>query len=175
MRFDPFNSRECRDARNRSAHGFVKAIIAKDPGPFEKVAKPYQTGKKPEYVNDYIRQRAAKLTIVIEQINETGVLVSDCFAVARILWNQGLFFEFHEVLEEEWMKAGGNRKKAIQALILAAVVYEHLTYGRKEPAKKAAKRAVDLMIHYRNIVPGPFDPNVFIEKLSQVDPVPPEF
>ncbi|MCP3926979.1 MAG: DUF309 domain-containing protein [Desulfobacterales bacterium] len=59
--------------------------------------------------------------------------------VCIFLWNQNLFFEFHEWIEVKWLVQKGDKRKALQALILAAVVYEQLEYNRPISAKKLAK------------------------------------
>lgn len=42
------------------------------------------------------------------------------------LFNQGKFFDSHEVLEELWMECSGERKKFLQGIIQVAVAFHHL-------------------------------------------------
>jgi hypothetical protein len=75
----------------------------------------------------------------------------------------------------QWKPAFGRNKKAFQALILLAVTYEQLLYKRKQPAKKAAAKALLLINEYRDALPKGFDADLLIHKLTGPDPVPPEF
>jgi uncharacterized protein len=71
-----------------------------------------------------------------------------------VLWNQHLFFEVHDVLEEQWRLAEGGRRQALQAMILAAAVYVHLEQGNHAAAcRLAAKAALGLREHGRELPP----------------------
>ena len=90
-----------------------------------------------------------------------------------LLWNQGLFFEFHEWIEHLWLKESGDRKKALRALILAAVVYEQLAYSRIVPAKKLAKKAILIFKQQADQLPEWADNALFIKKLTKLNLGPP--
>ena len=45
------------------------------------------------------------------------------------LFNQGEFFECHEVLEAAWLEASGEQKQFLQGLIQIAVAFYHLRRG----------------------------------------------
>ena len=60
----------------------------------------------------------------------------DYLAIAVILWDLDLFFEVHEILEPPWIKAQGDRKLLLQALIRAAGVYINLELGYTDRAAK---------------------------------------
>jgi hypothetical protein len=57
-------------------------------------------------------------------------------AQAAALWNAGLFFEVHEVLEAEWKTAAGAMRQALQGLIQLAVAFHHLVHGNRRGARK---------------------------------------
>jgi len=95
--------------------------------------------------------------------------------IAMIFWNLELFFEFHEWLEQKWLTASGGKRKAMQALILSAVVYEQLTYGRTEPAKKTALKAISFLNQYSHLISDGLDTDLLIPPLTILDPVPPKF
>ncbi len=57
-------------------------------------------------------------------------------ARAQALWNAGLFFEVHEVLEAEWKTAAGAVRQALQGLIQLAVAFHHLVHGNRRGARK---------------------------------------
>jgi len=175
MRFDPFESRLCRDVRNGLGHAFVLALQAKDIQPFKETADQYQPYAGPGPVQDYIRHRESCLTGLIKKIHALQIKPEDEALISLILWNLELFYEFHEWMEIKWTPAMGREKKACQALIVCAITYEHLLYGRKVPAQKAAAKALLLLNEYRDAIPESFDADLLIRTLSGPDPVPPKF
>jgi hypothetical protein len=175
MKFDPFENRRCRDIRNHLGHIFVRAIQEKDPDLFQAGITACQIPGTPAHIIAYTRHRQACFEKVFFQM-ETGLAdPGDHFNLSLVLWNLELFFEFHEWLEIQWTGAEGNDKRALQALILAAVVYEQLAYDRKIPAKKVATKALLLFRQHRDRFPKIFDLDLFIERLTGPDPVPPKF
>ena len=54
---------------------------------------------------------------------------------AGALFEAGLYFEAHEVLEPFWMRAEGVRREALQGLIQVAVGFQHLANGNLEGAR----------------------------------------
>jgi hypothetical protein len=175
MRFDPFESRLCRDIRNRLGHAFVLALQAKDIRPFTEAADPYSADTTPPPVRDYIRHREACLTGLIENIHALQLKPENEGVISLLLWNLELFYEFHEWMEIQWQSAPGRNKKALQALILFAITYEHFLYGRKIPAQKAAAKSLVLLNEYRDALPKTFDADLLIRTLSGPDSLPPKF
>jgi uncharacterized protein len=57
------------------------------------------------------------------------------------LFNQGEFFECHEVLEEVWKDAHGDDKRFYQGLIQAAVAILHALRGNRDGARKQYAKA----------------------------------
>jgi hypothetical protein len=72
---------------------------------------------------------------------------------ALVLWNLGLFFEVHEVVERLWRAAGGGRREALKGLVQAAGVFVHLEAGRPEPAAHLAARAAQRLDRWRKNLP----------------------
>ncbi len=175
MRFDPFENRLCRDIRNNLGHAFVLAIQTKDRKAFKVPADQYQEKTRHAPVHEYIRHREACLRIILEKIGTVSISPEDTISISILLWNLGLFFEFHEWMEIKWKTASGRSKKALQGLILLAVTYEQLLYERKQPAKKAAVKSLVLLDEYRDALPNAFDADLLIQKLSGPDQVPPKF
>lgn len=175
MSFNPFESRLCRDIRNKLAHGFVQSILKNDRCMFQNEIQPYQSKNIKAYHTTYICHRVNCLEKVFDQMAAQGIKSTDDRLISVILWNLGLFFECHEWLENQWLTAHGNHKKALQALILAAVVYEQLEYDRQAAAKKVAAKAIPLFNEYREMIPKPFDVDTFVLKLTRIDPVWPRF
>jgi hypothetical protein len=54
---------------------------------------------------------------------------------AAALWNEGLFFEVHEVLEAVWQRETGDCRQAVQGLIQIAVAWHHLAHGNPRGAR----------------------------------------
>jgi hypothetical protein len=54
---------------------------------------------------------------------------------AAALFDAGLYFETHEVLEPFWMRAEGARREILQGLIQVAVGFQHLANGNLEGAR----------------------------------------
>jgi len=54
---------------------------------------------------------------------------------AGLLFDAGLHFEVHEVLEPHWMAAQGEAREALQGLIQIAVGYQHLANGNRAGAR----------------------------------------
>ena len=58
---------------------------------------------------------------------------------AATLYDAGLHFEVHELLEPHWARAGGETKEALQGLIQIAVGYQHLANGNLRGARALLK------------------------------------
>jgi predicted metal-dependent hydrolase len=57
------------------------------------------------------------------------------------LFNDGRFFECHEVWEEIWLKAEGPQRELIHALIQSAVALHHFQRGNLKGAVSVFRRA----------------------------------
>jgi hypothetical protein len=56
-------------------------------------------------------------------------------AAAATLFDAGLYFEVHEVLEPHWASAGGETREVLQGLIQVAVAWQHLVNGNVAGAR----------------------------------------
>jgi hypothetical protein len=56
-------------------------------------------------------------------------------AAAAVLFDAGLYFEVHELLEPHWVRASGAERQALQGLIQIAVAFQHLDNGNVEGAR----------------------------------------
>lgn len=54
--------------------------------------------------------------------------------VAATLFDAGLYFEVHELLEPHWFRAVGPEREALQGLIQIAVGFQHLVNGNRRGA-----------------------------------------
>jgi len=171
--FDPKNDRLARDIRNQLARAFVRQLEANlDLRPVDALAARFLAEKPGApyegYINDHLTLfRAAKNIIDSRQIKEN-------FYRALVLWDQGLFFETHEVLEPLWKDATGSEKLILQALIRAAGVYIHMGTDNLAGATKMAARAVETLTRYHDLVPPFPGLDRLIDSLKILDPHPPQ-
>ena len=77
--------------------------------------------------------RAAATAYRASRDDEATPLMSALRATA-CLWRQGLFFEAHERLEDEWRALGGRRRSALRGVIQLAVALHHLAHGNARGA-----------------------------------------
>lgn len=61
--------------------------------------------------------------------------VGEAIVVAAALFDVGLHFEVHELLESYWARAEGPERQALQGLIQIAVGYQHLANGNLPGAR----------------------------------------
>lgn len=61
--------------------------------------------------------------------------VGEALIVAAALFDAGLHFEVHELLEPYWTRAEGPERQALQGLIQIAVGYQHLANGNLAGAR----------------------------------------
>jgi hypothetical protein len=85
-------------------------------------------------------------------------VVSDRFQQGIDLFNEGRYFECHEVWEEVWLRSVGEEKLFLQGLIQAAVAILHAERGNLDGAaslyeKSLAKLAV-LPAEYMGVALG---------------------
>lgn len=86
-------------------------------------------------------QRALRAASVSRQHSPAaaGDAIARAAHHAAALWNEGLFFEVHEVLEEVWKTARGDARQALQGVIQIAVAYHHLAHGNLRGARNLLK------------------------------------
>jgi len=61
--------------------------------------------------------------------------LDEAVAAAATLFDAGLHFEVHELLEPHWIRAEGRAREALQGLIQIAVGYQHLANGNLQGAR----------------------------------------
>jgi hypothetical protein len=61
--------------------------------------------------------------------------LGQALGAAALLFDAGLHFEVHELLEPYWARAEGGERQALQGLIQIAVGYQHLANGNLEGAR----------------------------------------
>lgn len=168
--FEPFQDRLSRDIRNELSAALPPALAQNDLTPVRAVAARYlQQGLAAPYVA-YIEARLAGYTKALGMIARTEA--KGALARALVLWDLGLFFEVHEILEQAWHGVQGAEKEILQAMIRAAGFYIKGEYGYCEAGAKMAGRAVAALEKNRQSCTG-FDLDTLLESLRNLDPVPP--
>ncbi len=175
MMFDPFEKRLCRDVRNRLGHAFVASLRKKDNFLFRNEAADLQHLPLTTDCNTYIDSRQIHLEALLKIINFIPEHPDRFYGVAALLWNRKLFFEVHEWLEEKWRHTQGEEKNCLQALIMAATVFEQISYHREQPAQKLAVKTIVRINDVRALMPPPFDPDLLVRSLSNPALAPPVF
>ena len=61
--------------------------------------------------------------------------LGQALVAAAVLFDAGLHFEVHELLEPHWVRARGAERQALQGLIQIAVGFQHLANGNLEGAR----------------------------------------
>ncbi|MCP4117569.1 MAG: DUF309 domain-containing protein [Desulfobacteraceae bacterium] len=153
----------------------MDSIHKGDMGPSQSVAETLRRDHAHEScLEPYIDNRITRYQAVIARIRSANISIQDTYAIALLLWDQGLFFEVHEWIEGKWLQAKGTEKSLLQALIRGAGTYVLLEAGREERAGKMAAKALPPMIQHKALVPGFFNVDLLIASLEALDPVPPK-
>jgi len=173
-RFDPFNSRTCRQVRNDLAHSLVTAITTLNSEPVFTLVHNYLSKNSTAAVRHYLIDRRERYHNIFSCIRSAGFPSEDIWPVAIALWDEHLFFEVHEWLEQTWHQSQGAEKESYQAVIRAVGVYIHLEADRRASAVRLATKAADGLFRHRNILSGYFDVTRLVDRLKSLDPVPPK-
>jgi hypothetical protein len=72
---------------------------------------------------------------------------------AIALWNEQLFFEVHEVLEAQWIRATGTVRQALQGVIQIGVAFHHHAHGNARGARTLMHEGRVRLAATRNALP----------------------
>jgi hypothetical protein len=81
------------------------------------------------------RARRAIASVAARPLCSLADTLGEALDTAASLFDAGLFFEAHEVLEPHWRRASGDEREALQALIQIAVGYQHGATGNARGAR----------------------------------------
>lgn len=81
-----------------------------------------------------LRARVAWGVVSRRQLARPEPPLGEALDQAADLFDAGLFFEVHELLEPYWLRAEGAGREALQGLIQIAVGFQHLVNGNLEGA-----------------------------------------
>jgi hypothetical protein len=145
--FDPFRSRLARDIRNNLSKAFLRALAESDVSLFQKCGEDYLQRKLGSAYAHYVTSRLARYEEAYEIIARKEL--RQILQQAALLWDLGLYFEMHELLEREWKKAEGDRHRALQGLIRAAGMKIHAENNNEKAAASMGSKALrDLVRHH---------------------------
>lgn len=170
-KFDPFTDRTARDIRNTLSEAFAAALAAMEPARYLIAARKWRSQKLSTRCTNYIDIRLQRYDLVFKTIQENRI--DDPLQQAVVIWNQGLFFEFHDHLEAIWQAATGDRRQALKGLIKAAGVYVHLEQQHEQAAKSLAMKSYNLLRQYPHCLTFIANYKTLLERLKNCEPVPP--
>lgn len=81
------------------------------------------------------RARRASEALAACPTLRTPPSLGEALDAAAALFDAGLYFEVHELLEPHWVGASGAERQALQGLIQVAVAFQHLANGNLEGAR----------------------------------------
>ena len=165
--FDPFNDRLSRDIRNTLSETFVDALARRKPSEYRAIAEKWLTEKLAAGYVNYIQDRLHRYDLVASRLD-------DALLQSLVLWNYGLFFEFHDHLERIWQQATGDEHEALKGLIKAAGVYIHMEHNRQEAVKSLSIKSLYLIRRYSRRLTFITNLDVLIKRLENSDPVSPK-
>jgi hypothetical protein len=169
--FDPFNDRLSRDIRNTLSETFADALARKEPSEYRAAAEKWLAEKLAAGYVNYIQDRLHRYDLVLEKIIASRL--DDAMLQSLVLWNKGLFFEFHDHLERIWQKTTGDEHQALKGLIQAAGVYIHMEHNRQDAAKKLSIKSLNLIRRYSHCLAFITNLDVLTKRLENLDPVSP--
>ena len=170
-RFDPFTDRTARDIRNSLSESFVAALATRDPDKYMNAARKWREQNLSARHIEYIGDRLLHYDQVYDAIRTGGI--DDPLQRALVIWNQRLFFEFHDHLETLWQSATGDQRQALKGLIKAAGVYIHHEQHHRQAAKSLAMKSYQLLQQYVHCLAFIGNYETLLDKLESGDPVPP--
>ena len=80
------------------------------------------------------RARSASTALAALPLGASPASLEDALAAAAALFDAGLGYEVHELLELYWNRAVGDEREALQGLIQIAVGYQHRANGNRAGA-----------------------------------------
>jgi uncharacterized protein len=168
--FNPFEDRLSRDIRNELSEGLAIAVETGNADPLNVTIEKFRQQSLAEHYRTYLEERFSRYEKALAIIS---TIITDPIHRGLILWDLGLFFEVHEVLEHAWYTAEGAMKLTLQALVRSAGVYIKREYGFYDSAVRIAEKAVPVLAGNRELLAGYFDPDKLIKALQDPNSMPP--
>jgi uncharacterized protein len=170
-KFDPFTNRLSRDIRNTLSESFMTALSRMDSSAYRNEADIWRAKNLSDIYLEYIQDRLQRYDRVIEQIKANHL--ADPLLQSLVIWNNGLFFEFHDHLEGIWMQATGDHRQALKGMIKAAGVYVHHEFHHPAAVESLSAKAFDLIRQYSSSLAFIKNLDDLAQKLKTLDTEPP--
>jgi len=168
--FDPFRDRLSRDIRNQLSESLLICLRERRLDPARETADRFLAAAPGPEQTAYIRDRLTRYARFLALV-ETGP--ADVLWQGLALWDLGLHFEVHEILEHAWLRAHGEEKVLLQGMIRAAGVYIRGAYGFAEGAGKLAAKALPALAANRDRLAAFIAPDRLLNALrNPADPPP---
>ena len=167
--FNPFEDRLSRDIRNDLSESILEVLDSHSIAPAQAVADAYKKQHLNPIYRDYIEDRITRYEASLARIGpQTSIL-----RTGAVLWDNGLYFEVHEVLEPPWMNAIGDEKLLLQAMIRAAGVYINLELDYRDRAAKISAKALPVLRQFRDTLQRDLDADALVTALETLSVEPP--
>lgn len=170
-RFDPFNDRRSRDLRNTLSEQFVEVVLRNDVQAFRLLCDHWVAVDLGGVYREYLDARLERYRRAFDQLEQGDIRAP--LRQAMVLWNVGLYFEVHEILETIWHPAEEPLRSALKGLIQAAGMHIHLLWGHQGAAEKLARKAHKHLSANREGAAFITNLDELLEGLEKVDPQPP--
>jgi hypothetical protein len=170
--FDPFNDRLSRDIRNTLSEAFVDSLAEMAPTGYQTVAAKWLAGKPASGYIKYIQDRLHRYDRVLAQT--TVNRLTDALLQSLVIWNNGLFFEFHDHLERIWQKTTGDEHQALKGLINAAGIYIHMEHNHEKAVESLSTKSFNLMRRYSHCLTFITNLDVLTESIKNLNAVSPK-
>jgi len=110
------------------------------------------------FTKEYITEKALSYKNFLETLPEdfepTEEDIEKTVKAAKLLFEKGLYFEVHEILEEVWMGEFGRKRDFLQALIQIGVAYYHLENFNARGFELLLQNALELLQNYSGTLYG---------------------
>jgi len=105
------------------------------------------------FTEEFLKEKASSYQSFLKDLKEdfkpTQEEIERSVEVASLLFEKGLYFEVHELLEEVWMGEFGKNRDFLQALIQIGVAYYHLKNFNVRGFELLIDNALELLKGYR--------------------------
>ncbi len=105
------------------------------------------------FTEEFLREKATSYHEFLKGLNgnfePTREEIGRSVEVASLLFEKGLYFEVHELLEEVWMGEFGKNRDFLQALIQIGTAYYHLKNFNVRGFELLINNALELLDRYK--------------------------
>jgi hypothetical protein len=168
---DPFSDRLARNIRNSLSTALVEELTGQEGAAVVTAAGQWLQQELPEVYRNHIEHRRRQYHEAIDAIQSAGVTEPRQQAV--VLWNAGLFFELHELLETLWTTTRGAERTALKGVIQAAGAYVHHRRGKPDAGRKLADKAINSLREGSAHLGFIGNPEALVRGLRQLEEDPP--